>query len=61
MSIDYESMKELIKILDRYGINYSFGDYYSPTDEKITGHWLKIEANLDTDEIDEIDKKYNEN
>lgn len=60
MDIDYESMKELMKILDTYNINYSFGNYYSPHDEKIVGHWLKIEADLDTDEIDEEDKKYND-
>jgi len=60
MNIDYESMKELIKVLDMYDINYSFGNYYSPNDEKIVGHWLKINADLDTDEIDETDKEYNE-
>lgn len=59
MDIDYESMKELMKILDAYDINYSYGNYYSSRDEKIIGHWLKIDADLDTYEIDEEDEKYN--
>lgn len=57
MGIDYESMKELMRILDAYDINYSFGNYYS--DDKIIGHWLKIDADLETGEIDEEDEKYN--
>ena len=61
MSIDYESMKKLIKILNQYDINYSFGDYYSPNgSEIIVGHWLKIDAELETDEIDEEDERWNE-
>lgn len=61
MSIDYESMKDLIKMLDKYGIHYSFGNYYSNIDEKIIGHWIKIDVYLNTDEIDEADREYNEN
>ncbi len=62
MNIDYESMKELMKLLDEYDVNYSFGNYYSPDDhEVIIGHWLEINANLETDEIDNADKDYNNN
>ena len=62
MNTDYESMKELMRLLDKYDINYSFGNYYSPDgSETIVGHWLKIDADLDTDEIDNTDEEYNNN
>ena len=62
MNIDYESMKELMKLLDKYNVNYSFGNYYSPDgSEIIVGHWLKIDADLETHEIDNTDKEYNNN
>lgn len=62
MNIDYESMKELMKLLDKYNVNYSFGNYYSPDgSEIIIGHWLKIDADLETDEIDNADEEYNNN
>ena len=62
MNIDYESMKELMKLLDKYDINYSFGNYYSPDgSDVIVGHWLEINADLHTDEIDNTDKEYNNN
>lgn len=60
MNIDYESMKELMKLLDKYNVNYSFGDYYSPDgSDEIVGHWLEINASLETHEIDNTDKEYN--
>lgn len=60
MNIDYESMKELMKLLDKYDINYSFGNYYSSDgSELIVGHWLEINADLYTDEIDNADEEYN--
>ena len=58
MDMDLESMKKLMKVLDAYDIYYSFGNYYSPYG-KIIGHWLKIDVELETDEIDEQDEKYN--
>lgn len=62
MNIDYESMKELIKLLDKYDISYSFGNYYSPDgNEVIIGHWLEINTSLETDEIDSADEEYNNN
>lgn len=61
MNIDYESMKELIEILNKYDVNYTFGNYYSPDgSDEIVGHWLKIDAELETNDIDDDDRKYNE-
>lgn len=62
MNIDYESMKELMKLLDKYDINYSFGNHYSSDgSDLIVGHWLEINADLYTDEIDNTDEEYNNN
>ena len=58
MIMSYNEMKKLMQILDAYDINYHFGNYYKG--DLIIGHWLTIEAQLETDEIDEIDKNYNE-
>ena len=60
MNIDYESMKKLMKILDEYDIGYSFGNYYSPDGrEIIVGHWLELNADLSTNDIDDTDREYN--
>lgn len=49
-----------MKLLDKYNVNYSFGDYYSPDgSDEIVGHWLEINASLETHEIDNTDKEYN--
>ncbi len=61
MNINYENIKELMKLLDKYNVNYSFGNYYSPDSEIIVGHWLKINADLETDKIDNADEEYNNN
>jgi len=56
--ISYTAMKELIAVLEKHNIPYSFGDYYTDTD-MIQGHWLTIDAEICTEELDESDRLYN--
>lgn len=48
--MEWEDMITLIKILDNYDVNYQFGAYYDE-EGKITGHWLEINAFIDSEEI----------
>jgi hypothetical protein len=52
-------MKELITVLEKHDIPYSFGDYYTDTDI-IQGHWLTIDTEICTEELDENDRLYND-
>lgn len=56
--ISYAAMKELIAVLEKHNIPYSFGDYYTETDT-IQGHWLTIDTEICTEELDENDRLYN--
>lgn len=58
--ISYAAMKELITVLEKHRIPYSFGDYYTDTDT-IQGHWLTIDAEIYTEELDENDHLYDGN
>lgn len=64
----YEEMKQLISMLDKFGIFYEFGNYYGKEypngdgypEEYICGHWLKINQQIfETDEIDDEDDRWN--
>ena len=57
--IPYAAMKELIAVLEKHNIPHSFGEYYTDTD-KIQGHWLTIDTEICTEELDENDHLYNE-
>ena len=60
MTITLAQMKEIIALFDKIGIPY---DYFSTYNiyEEIIGHILEIgEFQLDTDEIDDEDRKYNQ-
>lgn len=57
--IPYTAMKELITVLEKHNIPYSFGGYYNDTDV-IQGHWLTIDAEIYTEELDENDHLYND-
>ncbi len=56
--ISYTAMKEIIAVLEKHGIPYSFGDYCTDTDA-IQGHWLTIDTEIYTEELDEDDHLYN--
>ena len=60
MTITLEQMKEIMALCDKLGIPYEYGNLYSFAPEHIHGHTLEILATFDTDEIDEEDRKYNE-
>lgn len=57
--VPYTAMKELITVLEKYNIPYSFGEYYTDTNT-IQGHWLTIDTEIYTEELDENDHLYNE-
>ena len=57
--ISYVAMKELIAVLEKHNIPYSFGEYYTDTDI-IQGHWLTIDTEIYTEELDENDHLDNE-
>ena len=57
--VPYAAMKEIIAVLEKHGVPYSFGDYYTDTDA-IQGHWLTIDTEIYTEELDENDHLYNE-
>lgn len=49
--MEWEDFLELIKILDRYDIAYSIGDYYDE-EQEVVGHWLHIqEQEIDSEEV----------
>ena len=56
--ISYAAMKELIAVLEKHDIPYSFGDYCTDSDT-IQGHWLTIDTEIYTEELDENDRLYN--
>lgn len=55
--VPYAAMKELIAVLEKHKIPYSFGEYYTEADTP-QGHWLTIDAEIYTDELDENDHLY---
>ena len=64
--MSYEEMKELMTVLDKYNIPYEFGNNYNTEwyegeeHEYICGHYLTIFGyDVDTDEIDEADDRWN--
>ena len=60
MTITLKQMKELIALCDKIGITYDYYPLYQFASEKICGHSLDILDNFETLEIDEEDKKHNE-
>ena len=56
--IPYTAMKEIIAVLEKHGIPYSFGNYCTDTDA-IQGHWLTVDTEIYTEELDENDRLYN--
>ena len=49
--MSWEDFQKVIKFLDNYDIAYHLGDYYDEED-RITGHWLKIEEQyIDSEEV----------
>lgn len=61
MTITLEQMKEIISLCERLNIPYEYNAMYSFGEEKVCGHTLEILATFDTNDIDEEDKRYNEN
>ena len=59
MTVTLKQMKELIALCDKIGISYDYYPLYRFGEEKICGHSLNILDNFETLEIDEEDKKYN--
>lgn len=57
--ISYAAMKDLIAVLEKHNIPYSFGEYYTEVDT-VQGHWLTIDTEIYTEELDENDHLYNE-
>ena len=55
--ISYAAMKEIINILKKHDIPYSFGTYAN--DDIIEGYWLTIDTEIYTEELDENDRLYN--
>ena len=49
--MEWENFQKVIKFLDNYDIAYRVGDYYDEED-RIIGHWLKIEEQyIDSEEV----------
>lgn len=59
MNYTYEDFDKIKEFLDAYGINYTDGNYYGEADI-IVGHWIKIDADIETNEISYEDKIHNE-
>lgn len=56
--VSYAAMKELIAVLEKHNIPYNFGEYYTDTDT-IQGHWLTIDTEIYTEELDKDNHWYN--
>lgn len=61
MTITLEQMKEIISLCERLNIPYEYNCMYSFFEEKVCGHTLEILTTFDTNDIDEEDRRYNEN
>ena len=48
------------KFLNKYDINYTSGDYYGDND-MVIGHWIEINAYVETSELTAEDIEYNKN
>lgn len=65
--MDYDEMKELMRLLDLADIPYEYGNHYNSeylhdgTEvEYIDGHWLQFgDHKIDVWDIDEEDEKWN--
>ena len=53
-----KDFKTITEFLDKYDINYTSGSYYN--NDKIIGHWIEIDASLETDELTDEDIEYND-
>lgn len=49
----------IINFLNQYDINYDSGNYYSENGT-IIGHWIKIDSDIETNELTQEDIKYNQ-
>lgn len=56
-----KDFKIIINFLNSYNINYDNGNYYDGDSGAIIGHWIKIDADLESNELTFQDKEYNEN
>jgi len=52
---DFEA---IINFLNQYDINYESGNYYNENGA-IVGHWIKIDSDIETNELTQEDIKYN--